>query len=387
MKIFVLTSEYPNNRNPQASIFVHEQCKELKKLGHNVIVLDPSIVVPAQWFDYAVWNVVKRKLDNITIYTHYTPGLATTKLLTLNQALYVKRMIKLYSYVMNIEGKPDVLYAHFATRAGVAACEIGNHENIPVVVIEHGGAVMNKQYSPFLSKWLKYVSLKSNALICVSEFQKRHIERYIGKLSKIIVIPNMISDDYSFAKPTVKDKFVFFSAGNLYKVKRMDILINAFGNSFTNNDKVVLRIAGDGIEKDNLLRIIRERGLNDRITLLGRCDKTQMLKEYISCNAFVLASEHESFGIAYREAMAVGRPIVATDNGGIREGWEDNFGKIVPVNDEKALGMAMRYIYENFRLYDLDLISKKCRYNYSAKIIIRRVEGVLLKSIDMNNTI
>ena len=98
MRILVFTPEYPNENNVQADIFVHEQCKELQARGHEVHVLDPSVVVPGNWGLEETKKITPRVGDGVSVYSYYTRGLATTRLLTMNQHLYKIHARVLFNY-------------------------------------------------------------------------------------------------------------------------------------------------------------------------------------------------------------------------------------------------------------------------------------------------
>ena len=102
-----------------------------------------------------------------------------------------------------------------------------------------------------------------------------------------------------------------------------------------------------------------------------------MLNQYIACNCFVLPSDYETFGIVYREAMAVGRPVISTKNGGIEENWEDKFGLLVPVGDKLALSNAMVKVYGNIENYDLEYISNKCLEKHSSEAVGFSIHTIL----------
>lgn len=382
MNIFILTTRYPNHNNPQASVFVHEQCKELVRRGHNIYVLDPCVTVPSQWKNNLKNKVNEREWDGIRVFSYPTKGIATTKLLFLNQHNYIRHAKKLYDYATEKVGKPDVIYAHFSMNAGVAACGIGQEKGVPVVVIEHGGSVMNKRKSVYFNSVLRTVNRYANRIICVSSAQKNCVKRYVENDGKIIVIPNMVSRKFSYKSHEKGKPFVFFSAGNLYRVKRMDLLINSFADVFSQDNDAILRIAGDGTEKENLKCIIKSRNLDNKVILLGRLNQEEIIKEYEKCDVFALASEHESFGIAYREAMTIGRPVIATKNGGINEDWFDGAGYLVDIGDQEQFACAMRRVFEEYNGFCLEQISKRVRSTTDPDVVIGKIESVLQQSID-----
>ncbi|MBQ0059411.1 MAG: glycosyltransferase, partial [Lachnospiraceae bacterium] len=284
-------------------------------------------------------------------------------------------------YVYEKEGRPDIIYGHFAAKAGTSAVRMAKKYHLPVAVIEHGGNIMVPQKSPYLGGVLKYISDRADALICVSTKQKEFVEKHCRKTDRMYVVPNMVEPMFDYREHEKGQPFTFFAAGNLYKMKRMDLLINAYADVFSEDDQVVLRIAGLGWEQEHLESIIRERHLENRVSLLGRLDRHQIYDEYVNCDVFAMASEHESFGIAYREAMCVGRPVVSSENGGIREGWSSKFGLLVPVDDREALGNALRTIYEKYDQYELKEISALNREQTSPENVMGQLISIFEKAI------
>jgi glycosyltransferase involved in cell wall biosynthesis len=106
-----------------------------------------------------------------------------------------------------------------------------------------------------------------------------------------------------------------------------------------------LMIAGEG----HLLPQLRERaareGLGQRVRLLGAVPDEDLRAAYAASDLFVLPSEYEAFGIVLLEAMAAGKPVVATRAGGMVEVvQEGKTGLLVPVGDAPALAGAMQHL-------------------------------------------
>lgn len=379
MLIFVMPSSYPNEINPQASIFVHEQCVALKKAGCDIVVLDATSFKWKYWFDKSCFKSYAHEKDGIVIYSQHIQSLLTTKLYRMTTMRFRSRINKLFQKAVKKHGMPDLIYAHFTYPSGYVASELAKKHNIPLMVMEHGGFYMRPRVSPYLRKILAKTVEGANLFACVSDAQRKCLYQWSETDKEIKIINNMIDDRFRYFPLRDKEDFNFFSAGNLYKVKRMDLLIRAFCQAFSTDEKVLLKIAGEGAERPLLEALVKKHNREHQILLLGRLNREEMLREYIECNVFALASEHESFGIAYREAMAVGRPVIATDNGGISAGWKDRYGKIVPLNDEQALAKALRSIFDNFKSYDLKQISDDCVENYRSESVAERIINEMKK--------
>jgi glycosyltransferase involved in cell wall biosynthesis len=111
----------------------------------------------------------------------------------------------------------------------------------------------------------------------------------------------------------IENKTVFGAVGRLFWVKDFATLIEAFSRIAGNYEDVVLVIAGDGNEKESLLKIAGEKKLGSRVIFTGR--RTDMARVMKGFDVFVHTSIAESFGMVYIEAFALGKPTISTKVG------------------------------------------------------------------------
>jgi glycosyltransferase involved in cell wall biosynthesis len=104
-----------------------------------------------------------------------------------------------------------------------------------------------------------------------------------------------------------------------------------------------LWLAGEGPERAAIERRIDERGLGERVRLLGTVPHAELLGMYRDRQAdcVVLPSLHEGLSVALVEAMAYGVPVIATGVGGVPELLENGAGLLVPPSDPDALTEAL----------------------------------------------
>jgi colanic acid/amylovoran biosynthesis glycosyltransferase len=104
-----------------------------------------------------------------------------------------------------------------------------------------------------------------------------------------------------------------------------------------------LWLAGEGPERAAIERRIDERGLGERVRLLGTVPHAELLGMYRDRRAdcVVLPSLHEGLSVALVEAMAYGVPVIATGVGGVPELLENGAGVLVPPSDADALTEAL----------------------------------------------
>jgi len=136
------------------------------------------------------------------------------------------------------------------------------------------------------------------------------------------------------------DAPVVGTVGRLDPVKDQAGLVRAFATVLKAHPGAMLVIAGDGPCRTDLVRLIAELGVADRVRLLGaRSDVPTVLA---AMDVFVLPSVAEGISNTILEAMASGLPVVATRVGGSPELIEDGVGgALVPAQDPSALAGAL----------------------------------------------
>ncbi|MGW6461369.1 glycosyltransferase [Streptomyces sp. NPDC055078] len=135
------------------------------------------------------------------------------------------------------------------------------------------------------------------------------------------------------------------AAGRLTKVKRYDVLVEAFAVVAAARPDWSLRIYGSGDatgnERDALAALIERRELTGRVFLMGNANPLEA--EWVKGSIAAVTSARESFGMTIVEAMRCGLPVVATDcPHGPREIISDGVdGRLVPVGDVEAIADAL----------------------------------------------
>lgn len=134
---------------------------------------------------------------------------------------------------------------------------------------------------------------------------------------------------------------IFLTVGTLKRVKRQDLLIDAFAR-LPPDRKGTLCILGEGPERGALSAKVQALGLEGAVLMPGFIADPGPW--YAASDVFVLSSDYEGFGNVIVEAMEYGLPIVSTDcvagPSEILEGGR--YGTLVPVGDTQALSDAMR---------------------------------------------
>ncbi len=125
------------------------------------------------------------------------------------------------------------------------------------------------------------------------------------------------------------DNGTILSVSRLDAAKRVDLLIEALARTVA---PIRATIVGTGPDEGLLRRLVRERGLTERVTLLGRVADEAVVEQYNACRAVYYAPVDEDYGYATIEAFTAGKPVLtATDSGATREFVRDGVtGAVVP---------------------------------------------------------
>lgn len=144
-----------------------------------------------------------------------------------------------------------------------------------------------------------------------------------------------------------KDEKIVLAAGRFVAWKGFDILLNSFADVLQSlaaaGKKLSVRLflAGDGEEKENLQKIVKDRGIESHVVFPG---VVRDIRSFLQMSdLFVLPSkEPEPFGLILLEAMASGVPSIATDCGGPRDMIDHGrSGWLVPCNDSESLAKTL----------------------------------------------
>ena len=151
---------------------------------------------------------------------------------------------------------------------------------------------------------------------------------------------------------------------------------------FKREDQNITGSAKDRAIPLQIENLIKHLNLETSVILLGKLDREKVLEEIAACNAFVLSSEIETFGVVLIEALSQGKPIIATDSGGPRDIVTESNGFLVSLNEEDLIE-AMENMYMNYSQFDQNKIREDGLNKYNSRIIISRLESVYKEAINI----
>lgn len=374
MNILIIPSWYATNSNPTNGSFFREQAMALKEAGHNVIVAFVEVRLASR--DLFSEKVDIKDDNGIKTYRIIQGKIPKTG--NIGTVIAFRRgLIKIIKNLYNRENI-DIVHLHSCIWGGIGAVSASRKLNIPLVITEHSSYYSRYRVKIIEKLILRYSFKSANKVISVSNSLREIISKY---KSNIEVIPNMVDCDKVLSIINKKNnlgeegQFTFLSLCYLKKNKGIDILIRAFSTYFRGKE-VKLIIAGDGPERENLENLSKELGILEQVEFKGALNRDEVYKVMSNCNIFVLPSRFETFGVVLIEALANGKPVISTRNGGANDIVTDENGILVDIDDIEGLGKAMVDLKLNYNKYNEEEIRKSCINKYSKKIITRQLEKV-----------
>jgi glycosyltransferase involved in cell wall biosynthesis len=283
------------------------------------------------------------------------------------------------------------MHAHFLDNGFIGAA-LKNLYGKPLVVTAHGGEVYDLA---FRNKWYRtlycHVLNKADHVIAVSQFIEEKLLSLGVSPNKLSVISNGYDDKLFKPFSTIAarkklglplNKKILLSIGNLVDDKGHTHLIDAMRLVLKERNDVILVIVGSGSLKEPLKKKTRELGLDGKILLVGQKKHEEIPVWMNACDVFVLPSLCESFGVVIIEALACGKPVVATRVGGIPEIITDkDFGILVepacplPLSEGLLDALERKWVHSKIALY-----AKKYSWTSVVQNILKVYSDVLTTS-------
>jgi glycosyltransferase involved in cell wall biosynthesis len=375
MHVLILPSWYPSNEQDINGVFFREQALALKSHGLTIGVVTLSLLSLRDLRNILGYRTTRVQFTNDngvpTYRKPYRNWFYKLPVLGKLQYLLVARRLFL-QYVAN-HGRPDVIHVHSMIDAGIAAMYCKARYNIPYVVTEHSTSFARNLLSQRELRLIRIIAEQSDMNIAVSTPFANLLREKTGQEWK--VIPNIVHEQFFRKINNIVDRssFRFINVCYLTEKKRVDLLVKAFFSTFRGNPRIQLCIGGVGDQLFSLKQLTSNLGLDGQVVFLGALSRNQVMDEVENADVFVLSSEFETFGVVLIEAMALGKPVISTRSGGPEDIVEDYNGILVPINDEKALGDAMRYMIDNYQKYNPQNIQQKCHDKFSEASVVRRL--------------
>lgn len=310
---------YSNSFTSEGGVEVHlsDLCKCLKNRGHEVTVLSYAEAGPKVEIIDGI-NILRIRIPHILLLLRY-PGII---ILSLKMGYLAQKM------------RIDVVHAHGYT-AAMAGAFVAKILHKPIVATFHLAPQYTDRPLLFLELiekqvraiFMSYLSL----IICVSMSTLRELRRS-GVVSNNITLQwnwvplstvsldkNFVESEEKISPENLSKTINIISVGRLSSQKGFDLLIHAVRSLVKEGLDIDVKIIGEGSERNHLFQMCIDLGLDKNIELVGRVSDEKKILLIKSSDIFILPSRFEGLPLTILEAMYLGKPVIATDVGGIKE--------------------------------------------------------------------
>jgi glycosyltransferase involved in cell wall biosynthesis len=245
--------------------------------------------------------------------------------------------------------RPDLILNYWLYPDGYAAVRIARELGVPVIVGAIGSDVRRRN-DPVTIRLVRATMLRADAVLTVSDELRQQAIAQGVPADRVTSIRNGCDTavfhpgDRTGARKQVGVEAaaeLIVYAGNLLATKGLAELLEAFLELADQRPRLCLALIGQGPLRETLARRAAEAGMESRVLLPGRCDASGTADWMRAADVFCLPSYSEGCPNVVVEALACGRPLVATNVGGIPELVNEGSGILIAPRDVAALRGAL----------------------------------------------
>lgn len=345
MHILILPSEpYCPPRMPLLGIFQRHQAELLASGGMQVGVVSFGYI-PWRFLLHGFPYPAKEESPGLRVIRQFAWPLLPARFAhgIFRRQFLQRAQVLLRSYI-DTYGRPDVIHAHNCLYAGLVAARFGRESGIPVVLTEHSSAFHSQSFSPQDLDDIREALEASAVVNAVGTSLANRLRSLASSGMQDCGVLGNLLDPYveAYAEVGVSplDRqnagagFTVLAVGALTAVKNHQLLLKAFARAFKGDRSARLRLGGGGPLGPMLRSLAGRLGIRPQVDFLGPLSREQVVLEMSRCDAFVSSSTVETFGVVLIEAMAFGKPILATRSGGPQDIVQKDCGLLVNLDEE-----------------------------------------------------
>lgn len=382
MRVLILSSWYPNAVNPAKGVFVREQARALAAQGLDVAVFYP--------FDEGI------PVGEVNFSTE--AGIATWRANSL--ALANRHLARLVSYRISLKlldrvreaFRPDVLHVHVSYPTAIIAYLYTRKHKLPYVITEHMSYLQD-----YVAKWqhrllLKQAFRKAALVMPVSTALARQIESF-GWHIRLRPIPNVVdterfgveetADANPFGDPDPSTaahakrllRILFVGGMEETEVKGLQFLLPAF-EELVKTHPAHLELVGDGPWRRHYEALAARLGISEACHFHGAVAPERMPAYYQNADFLVLSSLKETFGCVLIEAMASGKPVLATACGGPESIVTPATGLLVQPGSLQALAAGLEQMAGEFARFDPLALRAYAEAHFGPRALARELREI-----------
>jgi teichuronic acid biosynthesis glycosyltransferase TuaC len=377
VRTLVLSSVYATPKLPNFGRMIRERIRRVGSRA-NVVVVAPYAWFPMNgWVRGQEWSGVPRMERRDGLAVHHPPFFSVPRLLkSLDGVLYFLSIFPLVRRLHETH-RFDLIDAHFAYPDGFAAALCGRRLGLPVMITLRGSLVRLATYRLHRPQ-VRFALGAAAGIVAVSQSLKDIAVGLGTHPDKVRVVPNGVDADVFRPLDQAEARRdlglrphgpILLSVGSLNEGKGHHRVLGVLPEILRTHPDLLYVIAGGERRGDNyrpvLERLVERHGLHKHVQLIGERPHAELPQWLAAADVFCLATRSEGWSNAIMEALACGRPVVATRVGGNPEIVEgDALGLLVPPEDD---ALARAIVVALGRQWDREAIAAHARrYSWDA---------------------
>ena len=345
IKIAAVTSYFPTAEGSYQGHSVFHTFRYLKELAEVEVICPSAMYPPIPWTKFQRSYAEPIPYQPPGFRASYFRYPAIPFLTRPINGLVCQRYLDAYIR----RARPDVILNYWLYPEGFAAVRAGQALGVPVIVGSIGSD-LRRIRDRFTRTLVRRTLKAADGVITVSEDLRRLAIGLGARPDKVTTILN--GSDPSVFRPGDRDEAryelgaspqdeVILYVGSLFRAKGVAELVAAFGSLTASHPRARLVCIGDGPCRGEMTRRAAAAGVEPRVTMLGRQPSETVAKWMRAADVFCLPSYSEGCPNVVVEALACGRPVVATEVGGIPELVKSGCGILVPPRQSEPLRAAL----------------------------------------------
>lgn len=374
MNIAIISHLYPNRSYPASGTFIRSYFLGLSKLFETEMVVPTVRALPfTKKWTYTHSPFVTEGEAVRLRYLSF-PGGRFPHLVTRTISRAVTAYLK--------HQKVDLVHVHWLYPDGLAIPEIRNALGIPVVLSIHGSDWYNTRNKPNLKKLLEGSLFAADKIMTVGTKLKRDIQEAYPELKERLDVTYNPVDFKKFIPAESRDSAIrhmgwdpgkkhLLCVANISQEKGIDVLLDAMEK--LQNENLLLHVIGNVPDSPYSRSIISRINRSDHVILHPPASHDTIPDYYKACDLFVLPSRREGFGLSAAEAIACGKPVIATKSGGPEDIVTGDNGQLVDVDSPGQIADAIRQILTGRAGLQQETIRSSIKTKFDSEKIIQDI--------------
>lgn len=376
MHIVFLPAWYPHRNDDMEGLFVRKHALAVAA-HHTVDVLflraEPHLKEPQ--FEHL-------EQGNLREHYIYYP-------LAHNKALRILRFLAMFrsgfKHILKEYGKPDLVHAHVLDGIGCMALWCNYRYHIPYVVTEHWSRYLHGDSGKGFRTLLTRLTVKKSRCVMPVSQSLKNAMQTCGLVGNYKVIPNVV-DNFFFLdilQPATSDTKTILHICCFDEAAKNNFgLLRTVKKLSENRSDFRLVMVGDGKDRAATQEYAEQLQLpQDAVIFAGKLQPPEIKTALNACSFSVLFSNYETQSVVICESLACGKPVVATQVGGIPELIDETNGVTVPVQDETALYQALNRMLDTYADYDPQAISRRAYARFSFEQVGQQLDATYRQAL------